>query len=136
MFTQTQIDSKLTKIKGWYHINYPLCVFCGHNTRGRGDLAHLIRRSDSRELQTVKLNTGLAHRDCHDIFDNKPDQAVYLPRILEVLYIIWTLDRQYFYRISGNFEQLKEVFTRFHEVTPPDPFQHHGQLLQLQYLIA
>ena len=131
---QQQIDRELSKIKAWYIENWPLCIFCGHRIKGgEGDLAHLIRRSYSRDLQTVKLNTGLAHRSCHDIFDNEPDQAVYLPRIVEVLYISYLLDETYFNLIAGHYEQLADVLQLFPSV-PFQKIEHHGELLTLQYL--
>lgn len=133
--TQSQIDRELSSIKAWYSRNYPLCIFCGHLVRDGGQIAHLIRRSYSRELQTVKLNTGLAHFECHEIFDDHPDQAVYLPRIVEVLYIIWLLDRQYFNLIASHYENLAGVLQLFPDVRSDIPdIEHHGELLQLNYL--
>ncbi|NLD79513.1 MAG: hypothetical protein GX641_04240 [Mollicutes bacterium] len=132
---QQQIARELSKIKAWYIENWPLCIFCGHRIKeGEGDLAHLIRRSYSRELQTVKLNTGLAHRECHNIFDNEPDQAVYLPRIIEVLYIIFLLSSDYFNLIADHYEQLSEAIQLFPSV-PYQKIEHHGELLTLQYLL-
>ena len=130
--TQSQIDSALAKIKAWYVENYPLCVFCGHRVR-RGDLAHLIRRSSSRDLQTHLLNTGLAHRDCHDLFDNDPEQAQYLPRIVEVMYIIYLLDIEYFYQLAGKMPELSPAFELF-PMIPDMGILHHGELVTLHYL--
>jgi len=130
---QQQIDQRLAKIKAWYKENYPLCLFCGHKVRGGGQLAHIIRRSYSRELQIVKLNTGLAHHDCHEIYDNFPDQAIYLPRILEVLYISYLLDEDYFNLIAGHYQQLADVLQLFPSV-PYQKIEHHGEILQLNYL--
>ena len=126
------IESELHRIKEWYVINYPLCLFCGHRVNA-GDLAHLIRKSYSIPLQTVKLNTGLAHRQCHDLFDNDPAQAIYLPRFIECMYIIWTLDERYFNQISGNYPQLLDIFDQFNTV-PCGKLSHHGELIQLDYL--
>ena len=136
MLSQEQIDRELTKIKSWYWLNWPLCIFCGHEVRRKegGQLAHLIRRSETTALQTCKLNTGIAHYDCHSIFDDNPDQALYLPRIIEVMYIIWKLDADYFYRLSSRFPELNEVFELFPEV-PDQRLEHHGELITLQYLI-
>lgn len=133
MLTQSQTDRELEKIKRWYEAHFPLCIFCGHLVRKGSDLAHLIRRSYSLELQTVKLNTGLAHRQCHEIFDDYPDQAIYLPRILECLYIMYLLDPGYFYHVSGHYEQLSDMLALFPLVERQD-LEHHGQLLQLNYL--
>lgn len=132
MLTSSQIESQLSKYKAWYWQHYPLCIFCGHRVNA-GDLAHLVRRSYSIRLQTVKLNTGLAHRSCHQIFDDDHGQAIYLPRITEVMYIIWTIDVNYFNKISHNFKELNEIFARFPEV-PKQKLDHHGELLQLDYL--
>jgi lipopolysaccharide biosynthesis protein len=135
MLTQSQIDSTLEGYKRWYWQNYPLCLFCAHCVRKDGQLAHLIRRSESRSLQAVKLNTGLAHDSCHSIFDDSPDQAVYLPRIIECLYIIYLLDEDYFNRIASNYEQLADVLQLFPSVEYRD-IEHHGELVQLTYLYS
>jgi len=128
-----QIDRECAKIKTWYEQNWPLCIFCGHQVKG-GELAHLIRRSYSIELQTIKLNTGLAHHDCQEIFDDHPDQAIYLPRIIECLYIIYLLDENYFNIISGHYAELADAMQLFPSV-PYRKIEHHGELLQLNYLI-
>jgi hypothetical protein len=136
MLTRSQIDRRLDQIKSWYWNHWPLCIFCGHEIRRKegGQLAHLIRRSYSVELQTMKLNTGLAHHSCHEIFDNEPSQAIYLPRILECLYIIYLLDENYFYRIAGDYEPLAIALQLFPSV-PYRDIKHHGELITLQYLI-
>lgn len=124
---------ELSRIKEWYYHNYPLCLFCGHYVR-EGDLAHVIRRSYSTEIMTLKLNTGLAHRECHFIYDDCPGQAVYLPRMPEVMYIVYRLDPQYFFRISEKYPLLFPFFERYQEVNMGE-IQHHGEILTLQYLI-
>jgi hypothetical protein len=126
------VEQELQKIKRWYYLHYPLCVFCGHKVR-EGDLAHLIRRSHSPGLKTLKLNTGLAHRECHNIYDNDPGQSQYLPRMPEVLYIIYLLDREYFNQISDNYPLLYPFIKRFPEVDL-NP-SHHGEILTLWYLL-
>lgn len=93
---QRRVDSNLSIIKQWYQENYPICPFCGHRVFS-GDLAHFIRRSDrskywnNEDLQTLVYNVGLAHRDCHDIYDNHPDQAHYLPKILDVAFNVFII---------------------------------------------
>lgn len=134
MISQEIINRDLVRIKRWYELNYPLCVFCGHRVK-TGHLAHLIRRSYDRKLQNIKLNTGLAHPSCHEIFDDHPDQALYLPRILEVLYIIYRLDERYFSIVSHNFDELRSSICHFPNLDIPK-LDHHGELLQLTYLIA
>ena len=131
---QSDIDRELFTIKKYFQQHWPICGFCGHLVPNDGDLAHFIRRSYSKELQTNKLNLTLCHRDCHSIFDDNPDQALYLPRIIEVMYIIWKLDADYFYRLSSRFPELNDVFELFPEV-PDQRLEHHGELITLQYLI-
>jgi lipopolysaccharide biosynthesis protein len=133
MLTQSQIDRICAQHKAWYWKNYPVCGYCGHRVRKEGELSHIIRRSYSRELQTVKLNTCLAHHDCHEIWDDKPDQHIYLPRIVEVLYIIFLLSPEYFHQIAGNYESLAHILQLFPSVEYRD-IEHHGQVLQLIYL--
>lgn len=133
MLTQSQIDSQVSKLKSWYWMYYPICGYCGHRIRKDGELSHIIRRSYSRELQTVKLNTCLAHHDCHEIWDDKPDQHIYLPRIIEILYIIYLLDENYFNLIAGNFEDLAHILQLFPSVEYRN-IEHHGEILQLNYL--
>lgn len=133
MLSQAQIDRKCHELKKWYEEHYPLCLFCGHLVRKDGQLAHIIRRSYSRELQTLKLNTGLAHPECHSIYDDNPDQAVYLPRIIEILYIVYLLDVHYFNLIAGHYEQLADVLQLFPSV-PYQRIEHHGHIITLQYL--
>lgn len=133
---RNNIDQELTKIKLWYYENWPLCLFCNHNVR-KGDLAHLIRRSASTRLQTLKLNTGLAHRECHDIFDNKPGEAVYLPRFYECMFLIWRIDLAYHGILSYHYETLGIILPDFFNIDPQIPtIEHHGQLLTLLPLLA
>lgn len=134
---QNLIDSRLAKIKSWYLINWPVCIFCNHRVGENAQLAHLIRKSETRsELQYEKLNTGLAHHDCHDIFDNKPYEMVYLPRIYEVLYIIWLLDPDYFNRISSYVPNYNNIYDSFPDL-PYKDIEHHGELIHVnQWLLV
>lgn len=50
----------------------------------------------------MDLNIGLTHHDCHVIFDNEPDQAVYLPRIGKILADIKKIDKDYFQLINSH----------------------------------
>ena len=141
MPNQSSIDSKLSRIKEFYHREWPLCLFCNHYVKPEfAQLAHIIRRSYSREYQDLKLNTGLSHPDCHDLYDNHPDQAIYLPRFVETLFIIWLIDPEIFKQISINvypsynfpdFEQISNEYGL--HLTP---IEHHGQLLYLPVNIA
>lgn len=133
IYHQSQIEKILSEYKKWYVNYYPLCGLCGHLVRKEGDLAHVIRRSYSVDLQTVKLNTFLSHRMCHDLYDNNPQQAIYLPRIVEILYLAYILDFQYFNLIAGHFEQLAHVLQLFPSVEYRN-ITHHGELLELNYL--
>jgi len=132
---QSEIDHCLYDIKLWYKNNWPLCGFCGHLVRDNGDLAHLIRRSYSRELQTNKLNLVLCHRHCHDIFDESPEKAQYLPRMTEVMYIIYLLDKEYFNQLAERMPELHPAFELFPDVRSDiSDIKHHGELITLQYL--
>lgn len=135
MLIQSQIESICNQHKAWYWDNYPICIFCGHEVHRKtgGQLAHLIRRSYSLDLQTVKLNTGLSHFSCHEIYDNDFRGALYLPRIVECLYIVYLLDENYFNLIAGHFEELAHVLQLFPTVEYRN-IEHHGQILQLNYL--
>lgn len=88
---QARINRKCAKRKQWLIENNPICIFCLHLITqrqieyGEVHLCHKIRRSDQssrysrEELQTMDLNTGLGHPDCHDMYDNDPENAVLLP---------------------------------------------------------
>jgi len=128
-------EAHLAKIKQWYLEHYPLCGLCGHAIRDGGwDLAHIIRRSYSVELQTVKLNCMIAHRECHETYDNDFDQSQFLPRIKEVMYIAWLLSPDYFNQVADNYPLLHPIFERFPEVGITE-LDHHGELLTLQYIV-
>jgi hypothetical protein len=110
MTEQQQIDSILAKIKARWRTEDPLCVFCCHGVDVKDfQLAHLIRRSESIpgysriELQTMELNIGAAHFDCHDIFDNSPELAVHLPNIHKVIDRIKSIDENYYNRLMNIF---------------------------------
>lgn len=133
MLSQSQIDRWCDQTKAWYIQNYPICGYCGHLVRKNGELSHIIRRSYSRELQTVKLNTCLAHHDCHKIWDDDYEQALYLPRITEILYIIYLLDPEFFNRVADYFPELSEALQYFPDIERPE-LDHHGDLITLQYL--
>ena len=122
------IESELFRIKKWYQDNWPLCVFCNHRVDG-GTLAHLIRRSESIRLQTIKLNTGLAHFECHEIFDNKPGEAICLPRFFEVMYVIWLLDPQYYSRILPIYSGYDFDLHAVEKLS----LDHHGELLLMHF---
>ncbi len=134
LLTQKQTERTLYEIKAWYYAHYPLCGLCGHAIRDDADLAHIVRRSYSEELQTVKLNCMLCHRECHEDYDNNPALAQFLPRMPEILFIAWRLDPEYFYQIADKFPLLSPFFERFPEVETGE-IEHHGELLTLQYLV-
>ncbi len=98
---QAAIDREIDKRKKWLILNEPVCIFCGRPCKN-GDLAHKIRRSwTSRlytrfELQTMPKNTGLAHRDCHDIFDNDKELSKTLPKYNKILKDIKEIDNEYY----------------------------------------
>lgn len=130
------IQSEITQLKEWYWFNWPLCLFCNHRVR-YGDLAHLIRRSASISLQTSKLNTGLAHRECHNIFDDKPGEAIYLPRFFECMYLIWKMDINYYNRLCSIYLDSDFIMPDFFTIDAKlPPIEHHGELLTLLPLLA
>lgn len=83
------------------------CVFCGHGFGPSSvvQLAHLIRRSERTEgmsnldLQTMDENIGLAHPQCHEVFDDRPESAINLPNIFIVLDRIRSIDELYYNRM-------------------------------------
>lgn len=108
---QAKINLELAKLKKWWIENYPICIFCLHLCTEKQinnkevDLCHKIRRSDTAsgytrfELQTLKLNTGLGHRICHDIFDNNLQEAVKLPGFNQVMNDIFTISPEIYNRL-------------------------------------
>lgn len=144
MTTQSLIDSRLDRIKKWYWEFWPLCLFCNHRVKEEeAQLAHIIRKSQHskiysrEELITMKLNTGLAHHDCHEIADNDPEQAIYLPRFIEVHFLMWLIDPEIFSQVAANVYPLYE-FPDFTRITDEyalhwQDLQHHGELLYLPY---
>ncbi len=101
---QSKIDRKLQKRKEYLALYFPVCIFCGHLCK-TGDLVHLIPRSwqsknySREELQTLPMNTWLGHRECHNIFDNHPSEALeLLPFIPSAMMIIKEIDIEYYYQ--------------------------------------
>lgn len=103
-----KIQSVLSKKKKLWMDTNPICVFCGHGVTDQDcTMAHLIRRSESipgyslYQLQTMDINLGLSHFDCHEIFDNDAKAAVYLPKILSVLKRIRIINQEYYFRLMN-----------------------------------
>lgn len=101
---QTIIDNRLRDIRRYLFRAWPVCIFCGHVVGGNAQLAHKIRRSyaTDRATQTRILNLGLSHPCCHNIFDNKPSQAIRLPLFATTMYDIKQIDGAYFNAVMGN----------------------------------
>jgi len=100
---QARIDRKNTDRKRWLIAHEPLCIFCLKPVSGgEAELCHKIRRSYAssyytREvIQTMPLNTGLGHHDCHVMFDDNPNQARYMPGIGKILADIERIDIDYY----------------------------------------
>jgi hypothetical protein len=97
---QRRIDSKVSKRKIWLKKNFPVCIYCLHLAL-EGDASHLIRRSYAselygrEELQTMDINIWLAHRTCHDIFDNSPSEAVRMNNFWGVMQLIRFIEPSY-----------------------------------------
>lgn len=126
MSEHSRIQSALSKRKKELIEAEAPCIFCGHGfgSTSAVQLAHLIRKSARTEgmsnydLQTMKLNTGLAHPECHEIFDDRPESAVNLPRIFTVLDQIKQIDELYYNRLVMRLEpyfakQVKENKIRY-----------------------
>lgn len=109
-----RIQSKLARRKKYLLANEPICIFCLHLItpaqirNGEADLCHKIRRSEKSDLyddytlQVMDLNTGLGHRECHDIYDNSPEEAVKLPGFEQVLLDIYKIDQHIFNKCISN----------------------------------
>ena len=95
----------------------PHCIFCGielsKSVRAYTfiDLAHLIRKSNTStkwsrlELFTMDENNGLAHRECHEIWDNNPKLIVTLHRHKECLKTIKRIDEDIYNQFMMNIEK-------------------------------
>lgn len=114
---QKQINSELSKLKKFWIENSPICIFCLHLCtpeqikNGEVDLCHKIRRSEAvegftrLEIQTMKLNTGLGHRTCHEIFDNNPAEAVQLPGFWQIMKDIKAINKKIYDKLISNIYQ-------------------------------
>jgi len=105
---QAKINRAIRKRTEWLFVNYPLCIFCGHSIGKYADPVHLIRRSnaipdfDRFQIQTMDLNLWLGHRDCHDIFDNKPEEALLLPQFDLVMALIHQMSPEVYNELTIN----------------------------------
>lgn len=82
----------------------PFCIYCGGYVYDC-DLSHKIRLSETVKYECCELNTGLAHRDCHFIFDNEIHKAIHLPRFYEVMSDIKFIDEKIYNKIKLNYEK-------------------------------
>lgn len=107
MTDQQHIYSEIHKLKLWYQEHEPFCIFCTHGVK-EFDMCHLIRRSDAVDgltriqLQTMKDNVWPGHRDCHDIYDNHPELAVFLPGIGKVIELVGKISPQHQQRLMQS----------------------------------
>lgn len=111
---QKKIDSELSKLKRWWINNYPICIFClqlctpEQIRNGEIELCHKIRRSEAVEgytrfeIQTLKLNSGLGHKACHDIYDNDPKEAMKLPGFPQIMKDIKTINEATYNKLMAN----------------------------------
>ena len=90
--------------------NNPKYIFCGMYCP-YGDLAHIIRKSNSSKkysrlaLFTMDRNNGLAHRECHTVWDDHPKQRITLHRYKECLKIIKEIDEDIYNEFILNMEK-------------------------------
>lgn len=75
------------------------CFFCGCTNKPL-DHVHLIRRSYSAELIIHPLNIVFGCRECHTIFDDKPNERSALNNYDKALKRIKLLDEKYYNKIS------------------------------------
>lgn len=99
-------------------------------------MAHIIPRSYTSkyytkyEQDTMLLNTGLAHRSCHEIWDDhKKDKAVFLPRFNELMYITRLIDPDYYYQIIQKLDPIIQARLIDFRFVHTQELHHHGKLL-------
>lgn len=99
MNEHAKIQAACDRLKKQWYAEFPVCIFCLQKVNpGAGQLCHKIRRSERSkkfsniELQTLKLNTGLGHPNCHDTYDNKPELAKFLPGYGQIMKDIKKID--------------------------------------------
>ena len=95
------------KRKKWLIQNEQYCIFCGEYCP-YGDLAHIIRKSQTSkkhsrlELFTMDENNGLAHRECHRVWDDYPKLIITLHRHRECLKIMKKIDEDIYNQFVLN----------------------------------
>lgn len=119
MNEQRKIQRVLTQKKREMMERGDPCIFCLMPVN-QPQLVHLIRRSDrvdgvsNFDLQTHDKNIGLGHHECHEIFDDKPWEAVYLRNIFGVLRRIQDISEQHYqrllFRLEPYFENNKALY--------------------------
>ena len=96
--------------KRWLKENEPRCIFCGEYCPF-ADLAHIIRKSNTSkkysrlELFTMDKNNGLAHRECHKIWDDHPKLIVTLAKHKECLKAMKEIDKDIYNQFILNMEK-------------------------------
>ena len=109
MTEHQRIQAACSKLKEYWYTHKPMCILCLQGVkRGQADLVHKIRRSETSdiwstfELQTMKENTGLGHRVCHNIFDNDLSMAKYLPGFNQVMRDIKRIDIKIYNKLKSR----------------------------------
>jgi len=94
----------------WLKENEPRCIFCGEYCPF-GDLAHIIRKSQTSkkysrlQLFTMDRNNGLAHRECHKVWDDHPKAIITLHRHRQCLKIMKEIDEDIYNQFKLNMEK-------------------------------
>jgi len=90
--------------------NNPRCIFCGEYCPF-GDLAHIIRKSQTSKkhsrlaLFTMDRNNGLAHRECHKVWDDHPKAIITLHKHRQCLKIMKEIDEDIYNQFILNMEK-------------------------------
>ena len=109
-YEQQKIANYEHRRKRYLRENEPRCIFCGCYCK-YGDLAHIIRKSNRSkkytylQLFTMDKNNGLAHRECHQVWDDHPKQIITLRRHKECLKIMKEIDEDIYNQFILNMEK-------------------------------
>lgn len=97
-----KIERELAKIKKEFLATYPICMLCLQKVNSSCDLAHKIPRSYISKnftkfvLVTNRKNVGLAHRTCHNTYDQNKKLAKTFPGYEAVMSDVRVLDIEYY----------------------------------------
>lgn len=90
---QAQRNAALAKIK---KTKPPICLICGRFV-GNEDLMHIFPKSIYPQYYTEPLNVWIAHRSCHNKFDDSKDFRSYQGHIVNIAKQFATKEELYQY---------------------------------------